>query len=126
MTFNLFPFAEEYQRQISVTLKGGAFKSSSGEQGIYILQPNSVNEKTWWLQKNGQFAIWHLPKGLSKRGNRWVLGTQKYLGQARGFMASPDDVPKPQEATTWKYYDNTIYKTSNPGDVIVANIPNSK
>ena len=123
----MFPFAEESQRQIRVTLKGEALRKQSNIQGIYILQPNIVNGKTCWFKKNGQLAIWYLPKGLSNTGKRWILGWQKQLGQAFGFIASPDDVTEPQEATTWEYHDGTIIqKSSNPGDVIVANIPNGK
>ena len=76
--------------------------------------------------KNEQFAIWYLPKGLSKRGNHWLIGHTEELGKAFGYIASPDDVTEPQEATTWEYFDGTTQRSSNPGDVIVANIPNGK
>ena len=108
-----------------MTLQGEALKCLSHTQGIYILQPNIVNGKTCWFKKNGQLAIWYLPKGLSITGKRWILGWQKQLGQGFGFIASPDDVTEPQEATTWEYFDG-IQKSSNPGDVIVANIANGK
>ena len=122
----LIPFAEESQRQIRVTLKGEALRKQLETQGIYILQPNIVNGKKCWFKQNGQYAIWYLPKGLSKRGNRWIIGYQGQLGQAFGFTASPDYLTKPQEATTWEYVDGTIWKSSNPGDVIVANISKGK
>ena len=84
-----------------------------------------MNGKTFWLHKNEQFAIWYLPKGLSNRGNHWLIGHTEELGKAFGFIASPDDVTEPQEATTWEYSDGTVWKSSNPGDVMVSNIPNS-
>ena len=135
MTSNLFPFAEQSQRPglIHVTLKGEALTTCFihnvgviGLQGIYILQPNSVNGKTWWFNKNGQSAIWYVPKGVSIRGNRWGIGHHAELGQAIGFIASPDDVTEPQEATTWKYFNGFIWKLSNPGDITVTYILNSK
>ena len=127
-TSDLFLFAEQSQRQINVTLKGEAFTSKclSNAQGIYILQPNIVNGKTHWFNKNGQFAIWYLPKGSSKRTTRWIIGKREHLSQTKGCIISPDDVAEPQEATTWKYFDGTIWKTSNPRDVTVTNILNSK
>ena len=110
-----------------MTLKGEALHSgASNAQGIYILQPNIVNGKTFWLNKNGQRAIWYLSKGLSMRRSRWGIGHPEDFGKAYGWVASPDDVAEPQETTTWEYYNGTIWKTSNPGDVIVDDIQNSK
>ena len=128
MTSNLCPFAEQDQRQINVTLKGEASETQSGlwVQGIYTLQPNIVNRKAYWLNANGQFAIWYLPKGSSNR-TRWIIGKREHLSQNKGcIITSPDDVAEPQEATTWKYFDGTIWKTSNSRDVTVTNILNSK
>ena len=123
----MFPFAEESQSQKRVTLKGEALKRFSGAQGIYILQPYFVNGKTYWFQKNGKFAIWYLSEDVSET-YIWALGRQERLGSTRLVLASPDEVTDPQEATTWDFKDGTnpILKSTNPGDVIVANIPNSK
>ena len=57
-----------------------------------------------------------------------IIGPLEHLGKAGGSLASSDDVTIPQDTTTWEYYDRTmeLWKSTNPGDVIVANIPNSK
>ena len=127
-TFDLFLFAEQSQRQIHLTLKEEAFTTEclSNTPGIYIMQPNIKNGKSYWINKNGQKAIWYLPKGLSKRGNRWIIGFREQIGKAFGNIASPDDVAEPQEATTWEFFDGTTIKSLSPGDVILTNILNSK
>ena len=97
-----------------------SFDNVSETQGIYVLQPNIVNGKTFWFHNNGQFAIWYLPKGSSKRGTRWIIGYREQLGQAFGFITSPDDVAEPQEATTWEHFDGTVWKSNEAGDVLLT------
>jgi hypothetical protein len=38
-----------------------------------------------------------------------------------GSIISPDDVSKPQEASTWKYFDGDNWRRSHPRNVIVTN-----
>ena len=72
--------------------------------------------------------MWYLPKESSK-GGRWIIGKSKNLGKMMGSIISPDDVDKPQEATTWKYFDGDNWKSpkkSHPRNVIVTALLNSK
>ena len=106
--------------KLNVTLKGEAYTSLSDKQGIYNLQPNTVNDETYWENTNGQFAIWHLPKNSSSLGS-WIIGERKELGQDSGFIFSPDDVAEPQKATTWKYHDGNIWRSSQRNVIVTGN-----
>ena len=72
--------------------------------------------------------MWYLPKESSK-GGRWIIGKSKNLGKKMGSIISKEDVDKPQEATTWKYFDGDNWKSpkkSHPRNVIVTALLNSK
>ena len=72
--------------------------------------------------------MWYLPKESSK-GGRWIIGKSKNLGKKMGSIISKEDVDKPQEATTWKYFDGDSWKSpkkSHPRNVIVTALLNSK
>ena len=68
-------------------------------KGSYLLGPNQVNGKAYWIQKEGSSAIWYL-FGI------WCIGLIKNLGSDFINAYSPDDVIRPLEATTWKYSEN--------------------
>jgi hypothetical protein len=86
--------------------------------------PDSVNGKKYWNHKRGKFSMWYLPKKSSK-GGRWIIGKSKNLGKKMGSIISPEDVDKPQKATTWKYFNGSIWKLQ-PRNVIVSAILSSK
>ena len=105
-------------------MKGKAHDQHSNKQGIYTSGPDSVNGKTYWNHKNGKFSMWYLPKKSSK-GGRWFIGKSKNLGKKMGSIISQDDVDKPQDATTWKYFNGSSWK-SQPRNVIVTALLNNK
>ena len=105
-------------------MKGKAHDQHSSKQGIYTSGPDSVNGKTYWNHKNGKFSMWYLPKKSSK-GGRWFIGKSKNLGKKMGSIISQDDVDKPQDATTWKYFNGSSWK-SQPRNVIVTALLNNK
>jgi hypothetical protein len=105
-------------------MKGETYIEHSNKQGIYILQPNTVNGEKYWINKEGHFAIWCVVKGSSK-WSKWVLGLRENIGKSLASIASPDDVADPKEVTTWKYWDGKDWKTQT-GDLIVTGIPNSE
>ena len=105
-------------------MKGKAQDLHSNKQGIYTSGPDSVNGKTYWNHKNGKFSMWYLPKKSSK-GGRWFIGKSKNLGKKMGSIISQDDVDKPQDATTWKYFNGSSW-ISQPRNVIVTALLNNK
>ena len=105
-------------------MKGKAHDLHSNKQGIYTSGPDSVNGKTYWNHKNGKFSMWYLPKESSK-GGRWFIGKSKNLGKKMGSIISQDDVDKPQDATTWKYFNGNSW-ISQPRNVIVTALLNNK
>ena len=96
-------------------LKGEAknTKWTTGSAGIYVLGPNLVNDKPYWLQDRGSNAIWHL-----KDRKAWVIGLKKDLGGTWAFMGSYDEVAGPQEATNWRYDDGENWITTSD-DILV-------
>ena len=75
-------------------------------------------------KKNGAYAIWYVTE--SKWG-RWMIGLKDDLGENSCFIASPDDVVEPQQATTWKYVDSNDGKwKSASNNIIVSEILNGK
>ena len=80
-------------------MKGNAHALHSNKQGIYISGPESVNGKTYWNHKSGQYLMWYLPKE-SSIGGRWIIGKSKNLGKKMGSIISPEDVDEPLEDIT--------------------------
>ena len=82
--------------KLIVTAKGEAKDTQSSRAGIYILGPNPVNGKPYWLQNSSSNAIWY-----DDKQGRWHIAPLL----SSGWIYSPDDVATPQVATTWKYYN---------------------
>ena len=98
--------------KLIVTAKGEAKDTQSSRAGIYVLGCNTVNSKPHWLQNTGTHAIWY-----NEEKEIWAIGLQKSLGSDTARIYSSDDVASPQEATTWKYYNNKKWITSD--DILV-------
>ena len=79
--------------------------------GIYMLESNLVNSYLYWIQQNGDRAIWY-----DEIGKKWNLGHQKYNGR-NGWMEilGPfgNDKPPSQIFQHWKYYDNSWIEASH-------------
>ena len=106
-----------------MTLKGAVLTEHSELQGKYILELNNMNGRAHWTQKNGAHAIWYCTES---RWGRWMIGSKDDLGENSCFIASPDDVVKPQQATTWRYSDSKKKWISASNNIIVAEILNGK
>ena len=79
---------------------GAVKEAQSMKEGIYILQPNYVNGKQHWLQRNEltSNAIWWQEKKL-----RWRIGPLFGPGSSTVGILSYDSTNGPLEVTTWKY-----------------------
>ena len=98
---------------LTVTIKGETkeLKVSSGVQGIYVLGPNSINGKSYWLQESGSNAIWYGILG-------WGIGSKDAMVSSRlASIISSKYVASPQLATTWQYFDGS--KFTQLEDVLV-------
>ena len=80
--------------------------------GIYVLEPNPMNDKSHWLKTSGSKAIWY-----NKEFEIWAIGSRKNLGSHKANFFSVEDVSSPHEATTWQYWDVTDYSVSD--DIMV-------
>ena len=83
-----------------VEFKGEAEESQLCKEGSYYLptQPKSnVNGKPYWIQKNGNNAIWYY-YGV------WVIGKEVNLGTHRAEIRSAsNNAANPYQVTSWKY-----------------------
>ena len=81
-------------------IRGDAEKSQLCKEGSYYLptQPNSnVNGKPYWIQKNGNNAIWYL-HGF------WRIGKEVNLGTVIAeIYSTSNDAANPYQVTSWKY-----------------------
>ena len=89
-------------------------KKHSALQGFYNLQPNNVNGRSHWSNK--QYAIWYIPPCLKITHATWMIGNKRDVGKNFGYLHSADDVAEPQEVTTWHYN----YNHDNKGNIIVT------
>ena len=91
--------------------------------GIYMLESNLVNSYPYWIQQNGDRAIWY-----DEIGKKWNLGHQKYNGR-NGWMEilGPfgNDKPPSQIFQHWKYYDNSWIEASH-SDIIFEDLSTRK
>ena len=92
--------------KLIVTLKGQSKDAQSSLAGIYVLEPNPINDKPHWLQNSGSEAIWY--NKYIKDIGIWAIGSR---------IISFDDVSSPQEATTWQYFDGKDFVVSD--DIMV-------
>ena len=98
--------------KLIVTLKEQSTDAQSSLAGIYVLEPNPMNDKSHWLKTSGSKAIWY-----NKEFEIWAIGSRKNLGSHKAKFFSVDDVSSPHEATTWQYWDVTDYSVSD--DIMV-------
>jgi hypothetical protein len=92
-----------------VTLKGQAKDAQYSVAGIYVLEPNPINDKSHWLQNSGSKAIWyHEEIGI------WTIGSLQWKAPD---IISLEKVGSPQEATTWQYFDGKEFIASD--DIMV-------
>ena len=94
-----------------VTLKGDVKDALSSRAGIYVLGPNKINGKSHWLQDLGTNAIWH-----DKVNGNWNIGSLNGLGGTGAWITTQQDGAGPQEATTWKYFND---KWTTSDDIFV-------
>ena len=70
--------------------------------GIYIVGPNQLNGKAYWLQYEGPYAIWHFK-------TFWIIGHKKELGKnAINWIRSVNDSVGPHKAFNWKYFNTSV------------------
>ena len=102
--------------KLIVKLKGQYKDAQSSLAGIYVLEPNPINDKSHWLKNSGSEAIWYNTE-IGIYPGIWAIGFQRNLGSKAAMIISLEDVSSPQEATTWQYFDGKDYVVS---DVIMV------
>ena len=97
-------------------MKDAANDAQWSRKGIYILGPNKVNGKHYWIQEGGWLwggsnALWYVPSGL------WMIGPKDNLGEEMAGIYSSDGSAGPLEAKTW-FYVSADYKWIYGSDMI--------
>ena len=68
---------------MKLILNGNAHEAESSMGGTYILQERSlVNEKSYWVQKIGKYAIWW----SNSSSPYWIVGKVSQVGNSLGFI----------------------------------------
>ena len=98
-----------------VKLKGQYKDAQSSLAGIYVLEPNPINDKSHWLQNSGSKAIWY-----NKEFRIWAIGSQENLGSYTANFVSFEDVSSPQEATAWYSFPLNLGKEFIASDDIMV------
>ena len=103
-SFELF-----FAGRLTLRLDGGAKTAHSDREGIYILQPDAVNNKEHWLQLEDinatEHAIWYDPIFQN-----WKIAPKDALEGSNSLIVSNvNNSTAPLEATTWKYSSNGIW-----------------
>ena len=97
-------------------IRGDAEKSQLSKEGSYYLptQPNSnVNGKPYWIQKNGNNAIWYLD-GV------WCIGKEVNLGTGIAeIQSTSDDAANPYQVTSWKYISSFFFMWIKSNDISI-------
>ena len=67
--------------------------------GIYDLEETKINEKSQWIQRNGQFAVW-----WDKDSSSWVIGDVSYLSSTVFIKGQSKNDNPPINITKWNCY----------------------
>ena len=73
---------------------------------------NKVNGKPYWMQENGNNAIWY-------NNGVWLIGKEADLGTEIAEIQSSDDVANPYQATKWIYVSKNNGKWIESNDILV-------
>ena len=76
------------------------------------LAEGNVNGKPYWMQENGNNAIWY-------HNGVWLIGKETDLGTEIAEIQSSDDVANPYQATTWVYVSKNNGKWIESNDILV-------
>lgn len=85
-------------------------------EGIYILGPNLVNGKAYWIQEGGSVALWYTNDG---EGN-WNIGHLENLGSGNVGLFCFDESDVPIEIITWIYRDGNEWEETTDVSIQAA------
>ena len=97
-----------------ITLNNETKDAQGSRAGNYILAPNMVNGKKYWLQNGGTDAMWYCKNGLLAIGLQSNIG----IGGCTCGLHAPGDSTGPETETGWKY-SNSGWYDSKDNDVLV-------
>ena len=83
---------------LTVTLKGAASTEQGVRAGIYNIAPTFVNQRVYWIQQDGNNALWYV-------NGRWMIGSKGSLGVDNGGLSTEPTENGPLSAD-WRYYDD--------------------
>jgi len=107
--------ASQGPEKLKVTLNGEVKERWEKSEGTYILAPNLLNDKPYWLKEAGLQAIWY-----DKVFKNWKIGDQSDLGTTTSRLLTTKgtaDTGLPHEVTPWKYLVNGAWTAST--DIVI-------
>ena len=105
---------------LTLRLDGGAKTAHSDREGIYVLQPDAVNNKEYWLQLEDvnatEHAVWY-----DQIFQNWKIAPKDALDSSNSWIVSNVNNSKgPLEAATWKYRSNGVWNEANEEIILSA------
>ena len=100
-------FELKFPELMSAVLKGSIQRDLDSS-----LAEGNVNGKPYWMQENGNNAIWY-------NNGFWLIGKETNLGTEIAEMRSSHDVANPYQATTWLYVSKDNGKRIESNDILV-------
>ena len=101
---------------IQLILNGDAREGHFKKQGNYTIVQELINGFPYWVQQNGDFAIWFGPTYPS-----WIVGDTINLGQNFGGIYGPYgvDVWPTQIIDGYEYFGGSSWQYFSPSDLIL-------
>ena len=99
---------------LKLILKSKAYKYQSEREGRYYLIPKLINDYKFWLQQNGNNAIW-----FNKEAKNWVVGAVDCLGGTKFCISGPNDncLWPSKIHGPWKFKTWTGWRTADQADI---------
>ena len=100
---------------MTVSLSGAPREQHEGAEGTYMLGPNTKNGKRYYLQIDGQHALWY-----GSMHKDWGIGLKRNLGTSFTFFITDSGTARnglPYEVSEWLWSVNRSWVVST--DIVV-------
>lgn len=103
--------------KIQLILGGNIKDHHSETQGIYLLVEDFINDRYYWIQRDGTNAIWFQRSWYTS----WIVGPQAYLGQNYTGITLPNAVSSwpTQIFGGYEFWDGASWQSSHSNEITI-------